>query len=193
MSIIDTPTIELRSGGLVDLSKIQPSDIRLDDIAHSLSNLCRFNGHCREFYSVAQHSVHVLELVSRSVVLVHANPFTLRWALLHDSAEAYLGDITGLLKQILLEESPVFVKLEQQIEDAVMSRFRIDPTKIDFEAIKEADQRILLTEKRDLMGKIEWPGITDTTRSRIPNKIVPQQNWVSKEEFLKSAERLKIK
>lgn len=55
------------------------------DISHSLAHLCRFNGHTREFYSVAQHSCIVADLVPEEHKLA---------ALLHDATEAYLGDMT---------------------------------------------------------------------------------------------------
>ena len=83
-------TITTWTGAAFDFARPLESEIRLDDIAHSLGMLCRFNGHIRRFYSVAQHSV----LVSRLVEPEHA-----LHALFHDAPEAYVGDMTAPLKK----------------------------------------------------------------------------------------------
>ena len=83
-------------------------DFRVCDIAHALAMKCRFNGHCRAFYSVAQHSVLCAEVARRSGA-------DARWALLHDAAEAYLCDVPRPLKRRLVG----FEEMEQRILLAV--------------------------------------------------------------------------
>jgi hypothetical protein len=70
------PSIQLASGKFFDFSQYTAADIKITDIAHHLSNLCRFTGACREFYSVAQHSVLVSLIVPAEHALV---------GLLHDA------------------------------------------------------------------------------------------------------------
>lgn len=120
----------------------EPQDVNIWDIAHALANICRFNGHCIEFYSVAQHSV----LVSRIIPEEHA-----LWGLLHDAAEAYIGDMIRPLKISM----PSFKDAELRIEQAIAARFSLDwPMPA---AIKKADNKVLATEQRDVMAPTNQP------------------------------------
>lgn len=82
-------TIQTISGKMVDPFAMRPEDLSVPDIAHALSQLCRFTGHTSRFYSVAEHSVHVSYLVPGHFALA---------ALLHDASEAYLNDIAAPIK-----------------------------------------------------------------------------------------------
>lgn len=85
-------TLTTYSGKILDLNRIEPRDVSIDDIAHSLAYQCRFNGHTRSFYSVAEHSILLADLVQ---VDSGVQNLTRRMAaFLHDSAETYIGDIT---------------------------------------------------------------------------------------------------
>jgi hypothetical protein len=117
------------------------------DIAHSLAHLCRFNGHVRQFYSVAEHSVRVAQLVSRENKLQ---------ALLHDAAEAYIGDITRPLKRAINDlTGGVLTVIERGIHHAICDRFGIDHTIPD--EVHHADLIMLATERRDLMPEHSDP------------------------------------
>jgi uncharacterized protein len=115
-------------------------EIRIEDIAHSLSNQCRYAGHCKSFYSVAQHSVLVSEIVPPEFAL---------WGLLHDAQEAYLIDLPRPIKRV--SEIGVQYKIvESALAIVVASRFGLQlPEPLE---IKWADNVILMTEKRDVMG-----------------------------------------
>lgn len=126
-----------------DFANPESHDYCLIEIATALSKHCRYNGHCNGFYSVAQHSVYVCDNVD--------HPYKFQ-ALMHDAAEAYTGDIVTPLKQML----PEFKKIEHRIEQAIYKYYDL-PEKLD-PSIKEADTRMLLTEKRDIMPEIDEPG-----------------------------------
>lgn len=136
------PTITLRSGADFDFLDPWSSDFTIDDIAHGLSNICRYSGQCESFYSVAEHSL----LVSETAIGYELE------ALMHDAAEAFLGDITRPLKQML----PDYKRLEADVERAIFLRFGIQlPVPLE---VKQADLRVLAAEQRQIMprGTDDW-------------------------------------
>jgi hypothetical protein len=130
----------------------RPDDIDIEDIAHALSNLCRFAGHCRLFYSVAQHCVIVSNLLPPRLKLA---------GLLHDATEAYLVDVPRPLKVAL----PGYKEIEHRLEAVIAEKFGVD---FSDPRIKRADNIALMTEARDLLGRTpaDW-GVDE-----IPAKIV---------------------
>lgn len=94
--------IRTYTGRFVNVFQPTPQMICIEDIAHSLSNQCRFGGHLAQFYSVAQHSINCAGLVSSA----HAKA-----ALLHDASEAYLMDIPSPIKA----KMPEYKKIEQDL------------------------------------------------------------------------------
>jgi len=108
------------------------------DIAHALSHCCRFAGHCREFYSVATHSLLVLELVGSQTDCIH----TQAAALMHDASEAYLHDITRPLKM----QMPWYRELEACWETEIMHKLGIDACRVDWDLVKDADNEALRLE-----------------------------------------------
>jgi hypothetical protein len=134
----------------------RPEDICIEDISHALSLLCRFGGHCREFYSVAQHSV----LVSLNCP---------RWplhGLLHDASESYIVDLPSPIKRHLVDIGVMeYAEAEMNISGVIMWKFGVLRT-IDMpsekwersEETKAADLLLLATEARDLVSPLhpEW-------------------------------------
>ena len=134
---MNSPYVSTFLGNRFFLTNPHIDDVDIEDIAHGLAYQCRFNGQTREFYSVAQHSLMVMSLV----------PEELRFsALLHDAAEAYLGDMVKPLKNLF----PEFSMIEARVMEIIGHRFGLDLTHLD-PAIKQADLIALATEKRDLM------------------------------------------
>jgi hypothetical protein len=128
-------------------------DIDICDIAHALSNTCRFTGHCRTFYSVAQHSVLVSKIMPEQDA---------KWGLMHDASEAYLTDIAKPIKCLLSN----YAQAEETLMKCVAERFGL-PWPMP-QSVHLADITLLATEKRDLMppGNRHWTcldGITPLT------------------------------
>jgi len=95
-----------------------PDDIDIVDIAHSLSMLCRYNGHCSRFYSVAEHSLLV------SSVLEQRHPGNVKlqlMGLLHDSAEAYMADVPGPMKKHM----PLYKIYEWSLLVKILHKFNV--------------------------------------------------------------------
>lgn len=152
------PEILITSGRYFNLARPNPDDIEIHDIAHALANICRFTGHVRSFYSVAQHSVLVSYVVPPEYALQ---------GLLHDAPEAYVGDVAAPLKAML----PDYRAVERRVEMAVAERFGL-PMDLH-ESVKHADLRMLATEKRDLMpatGDV-WP--VELTHQPLEHRIRP--------------------
>lgn len=91
---LNNPHIRTFTGKKFYFLDIKPDDICIEDIAHALSNICRYNGHCKNFYSVAEHSIRCCERGSDWLCKI--------WGLLHDAAEAYIGDLVSPFKGRLL-------------------------------------------------------------------------------------------
>ena len=151
--------IQTYSGGMVWPVATEPGSLRLEDIAHALSLLCRFNGHCKSFYSVAQHSVHVMELVKRRAVYQHTSAknavVIARAALLHDAAEAYLGDMVRPLKGVF----PGFRETTEHLQYCIVERFCAVPSPEEARTIKICDNQMLAAEARDLMSEPPRPWV----------------------------------
>lgn len=135
MSVTVT-SMQTYTGKVIDLAAFSEDDVRLPDISHALAILNRFTGHSRVPYSVAQHSVMVSKIVGPTHAL---------WGLLHDASEAYLGDVATPLKRML----PDYMALEERVQQAIAKKFGLVwPMP---QAVKDADVRALLAEKRELL------------------------------------------
>jgi hypothetical protein len=139
--------VETATGGRFYPFDPSPDDVRLEDVAAGLAHTCRFGGHCREFYSVAQHSLHVAsELADRG-------PRLQAYGLLHDAGEAYLGDLPRPVKA----EFPAFEAAEERILSAVWTAVDLPPpTDDEWAAVMAADDRLLAYEAGELLADGSW-------------------------------------
>lgn len=142
MSVIRT-----HSGKDIDVFDANPDDIVIEDIAHALSRKCRFGGHVKDFYSVADHCTRVATYLWRKYP--DRDELAL-WGLLHDAAEAYLCDMPAPVKR----QMPEFKKIENRLLEVIVVKFGLswpEPPEV-----KEADMALLATEARDCLPSV-WP------------------------------------
>ncbi len=160
--------------------------IKLETIAHSLANICRWGGHCRPGYSVAAHSIHVMHILERT----HGKDGA-RVGLMHDAHEAYTGDCTSPRKEVL---GRAWRDFEHMWERHVRVRFGL-PLADDliWKSCKHADLVSLATERDRL-----FPPDTERVWAKLPD---PDNDWVMDHRdprviahgFLRHADRLGIK
>lgn len=177
------------SGVKFDLINPRPEDVNIEDIAWALSNICRFAGHTSRFYSVAEHSVYMSRVVP---------PDMANYALFHDAAEAYTGDIIRPMKTKENSER------EDKILSVILERFGIlKPSSTMKAEVKIADNRMLLTERLALLpgykGSPTWfPGFEglepfnidmETRRIHISHGYSPYNAFLHQFKILEKIER----
>lgn len=170
--------MQVASGRQVYPLDPRPEEIHIEDIAHALALQCRFAGHCSEFYSVAEHSVRVAQLVE---VTYPGEPFRslVLAALLHDASEAYLGDVIRPLKYQPL--MTVYRDAERKMQKTIERRFNCDGVAPNM-IIKFADDTLLATEARDLMRPppAPWAPLPEP----LAGRIVPWSPRLAEARFL---------
>lgn len=125
----------------------QPDQICVEDIAHALAMNCRFNGHVRRFYSVAEHSVYVSQMVPEEDAL---------WGLLHDAAEAYISDLPKPFKDGIVD---IYGPHEERILEVIATKYDLElPYSPE---VKKADWGILILERVQALAdqSIPWESV----------------------------------
>ena len=152
--------------------RLTEDDVDIHDIAHSLSLICRYNGHCSWHYSVAEHSIRVCDILPNELKLQ---------GLLHDAAEAYLWDAVRPFKSIITINGRPFKEIESEIMLTICTKYQLaypfDPM------IKRADNVLLATEKRDLM--VESPDKWIDLPNPLDDVIVPATDVIIESVFLR--------
>ena len=174
--------MQLHSGTQFWPEDPRPEEIRLGDIAHALSNMCRFGGHCSSFYSVAQHSVMV-SLEAEKAATVDKTLVAII-GLLHDATEAYLVDVPRPIKVNLSGYKP----MEERLARVIGERFGIE-LHILPGLVEEADERALFTEKRDLLGPAPapWTVAQGVGSEPYEDRIMPLSPTEAKRLFIDRA------
>lgn len=169
--------LETATGVFVDVADPMSGTLILSDIAQGLALTCRYGGQIKRFYSVAEHSVLVHDLLEHQ----GAPARILLAGLFHDAAEAYLGDVVAPLKYALrqLERARatahwrdashfdrdvvgVYDAITADMDDAIAERFGVEAQLFDDTRIRAADMWALRIEAAELThtgGKHwRWPG-----------------------------------
>jgi uncharacterized protein len=178
-------SIKTASGGYIDLSNPHTKDITLEAIGRALSKMCRYGGHCPDFYSVAEHCVTAVELAQEDGL---DDKHVLRAILLHDAAEAYIGDVVKPLKIML----PDYGKVEERMEKAVARRF--DVSFSTYAKIVKYYDLVMLRLEHDIFwpdDETEWHGF-----SEIPARDKRLRMWGHNKaygKYMDMAEKLGVK
>lgn len=165
------------TGKFVNVFDLRDIDISLVDIAHALSNICRFGGHSSQFLSVAEHSVRVSRACSEDNKLK---------GLLHDASEAYLMDIPRPLKY--LPEFKFYRLLEEEVQNKIFVVFGLSEG-IPKE-IHEWDDTLLEIEQCSFMGKQDTSLMKDKPMSLLTRTWSPTE---AKAKFLNTYLQLTTK
>ncbi len=178
------PWIQTYTGKQYSYEEPTPDMICIEDIARALSHLCRFTGHCKRFYSVAQHSV----LMSYQT----KNPFL---GLMHDDDEAYTGDMCRPLKRSL-QPGNNFILAGNRAMNVIFDKFpQLKKASYDDKVdCKYHDMRMLVTESHDLLKNGPHPDwkINQQTHPRYDFKIYPVDSDTAMEMFLDRFHQLYI-
>jgi uncharacterized protein len=177
-------TIRVRSGRYLDLLNPQPDQFTLEDIAGALSKICRFGGQIDRFYSVADHCVNCVKLAETwgySTAQRQA-------VLMHDAAEAFIGDVVKPLKVLL----DAYAEIETQIESVIAVKFSVDFA-LHADAVKRVDRAMLIAERRQFFSKdtAKWTGeeTVDSVEWVFGN---PRTHYVAERDFVSAAIALGI-
>lgn len=143
--MVSNAVIQTFTGEMFDIFDPVGAKIHVKDISHALSMLCRYGGHSREFYSVAEHSVLMAQyFVDRK------QQDLAKAALFHDATEAYMGDLVRPIKL----QMPMYRDVEEKLR-LVIFRGAGLPEEMP-EEIKHADLRICNDEREMLMLARTW-------------------------------------
>jgi len=174
-------TIRLFSGGYLNLLDPQPETFTLADIACGLSKICRFGGQIERWYSVAEHSIWCAHQASDD-----RHGFDVQLAcLMHDAAEAFIGDVVKPLKMLL----PRYAEIERGIEAVIGRKFGID-FDVHKEVIREIDHAMLIAERRRFFSvdHVQWAGESEVRA--LSHDFLGLKHELASREFVKEAERL---
>lgn len=138
------------SGRLFDVVNPTPEQVDIHEIAYALANVNRFGGHTKWPYTVAQHSVYCAIECQRR----YDTPHLELACLLHDAAEAYVGDVIRPVKRLI---ASVYRPIEDRVQAAIWQRFGLEIDADVERVIKDVDNAVVMAESAALMiGSCSW-------------------------------------
>lgn len=145
----DKPMINMYMGGWVNVMDLQPEDVNPLDIAHALSQICRYTGHTNRFYSVGEHCILVHDYM---MSVGHSEQECLD-GLMHDSDECYLVDLPSPIKHYINGFGDAFKAAAKEIQKVIAVRFHL--TYPEPPIIKEYDVRLRENELTTLFPRLD--------------------------------------
>ncbi len=151
--MIDESSVYMKTYLGIKLNPLNPDekDIRIEDIAHALSYICRGNGQVSHFYSVGQHCINA----AKEAIAREESSRVILAALLHDASEAYMSDVIRPIKQFL----PKYKEIENNFLEKVYNRFGLGQLSPDEELmVKSIDDDLLDYDMAMLLKEDEPKG-----------------------------------
>ena len=143
-----------------------PDGVRIVDVAHALSLLCRGNGHVKTFFSVGQHCLHC----AREALARNCSRRVALACLLHDASEAYLSDVPRPFKQHL----PQYRALEDRLLTAVYQKYLGGPlTEEEQRQVKQIDDDMLAYDLAYLLNMPPEDGVLPKMASEFSYEVLP--------------------
>jgi hypothetical protein len=155
-------SISTYSGEFFDFNHPENFKFDIETIAHALSNICRYGGHCDSFYSVAEHSVLVSQVVPTELALC---------GLLHDASEAFVGDMPSPLKAMCQS----YRTIEERVHKAVAKEFQIPyphpaEVKVADKMLYKAERLVLTPNVQDSVWHVDVPVVKVEINCYTPKK-----------------------
>lgn len=177
--------IETYTGAKIFIPPTESNEYRIEDIAHSLSLQCQFNGHCKFFWSIAQHTLLAYKMARM------AYPEYAQAVLLHDAAEAYIGDLPRPIKGLIQE----FAEIEYVLLCGIFKEFDVNID--DMNHIKPVDNIALAVATQIVMSSrgMGWNLFTPEMcflierHPQLSEMVVEEKPSIVEEQFLRVLER----
>jgi hypothetical protein len=166
--------IQTFTGKRVDPRNMTEADICIEDIAHALSMQCRYGGHTRYFYSVAEHCILVSEAIAYRG---HYGRRAQLYGLLHDADEAYLPDMCRPVKEMF----PEYKTAGDRILELVVKKYYLPYGAV--EEVKKVDHMLLHTEAQQLMGDLNGWYLPEPPMPEVTVQCLPPSE--AEAEFLR--------